>query len=247
MFFFHGKKSIQRLNWAYIDILPVNWFLRTNFSKKSARSQFCSFYKAASEVVLEGYKKWWEVEYENLSKEIIEEWNFTKDLSKEYLEKEREFFIVTGYVQYDILGYFPTLIEADIARVNFIKDIDTLGNRGLNIIEDIYGDENYISGAGYTLYGHISPKGKYYIGITKQKPEDRWNKGKNYRNQKKFWNAICYYGWDNFEHVIFKTGLSKRLALYWEEKYIVKYNSVENGYNVLYSMDDCVEYIHDDF
>ena len=34
---------------------------------------------------------------------------------------------------------------------------------------------------GYTVYKHISPSGKVYIGITKRKPEYRWNKGKSYR------------------------------------------------------------------
>ena len=34
---------------------------------------------------------------------------------------------------------------------------------------------------GYTVYKHISPSGKVYIGITKRKPEYRWNKGKGYR------------------------------------------------------------------
>ena len=30
----------------------------------------------------------------------------------------------------------------------------------------------------YTVYKHISPSGKIYVGITKQKPEYRWNNGK---------------------------------------------------------------------
>lgn len=241
VFFLHSKRKKEK-DWNYIDILPANSFLRKRFSQSRMKEQFYNFYQAASDVALEGYKKWWEVEYENLSPEIIKEEGFTKELSEEHLEKRKSFFSSYYYVQYDILGYFPTLIEADIARVKFIKDIDTLGSRGLNIIDDIYGEEDYVSGAGYTLYGHISPKGKYYIGITKQKLEKRWNNGKNYKDQKKFWNAIRYYGWENFEHVVFKTGLNKRLALYWEEKYITKYNAVENGYNVLYSMDDCIEY-----
>lgn len=33
----------------------------------------------------------------------------------------------------------------------------------------------------YVVYKHISPSGRVYIGITKQKPEYRWNHGKNYR------------------------------------------------------------------
>lgn len=33
----------------------------------------------------------------------------------------------------------------------------------------------------YTVYRHISPSEKVYVGIIKNKPEYRWNKGKGYR------------------------------------------------------------------
>ena len=34
----------------------------------------------------------------------------------------------------------------------------------------------------YTVYCHIFPNGKRYVGITKQKPEYRWDNGNGYRN-----------------------------------------------------------------
>ena len=66
---------------------------------------------------------------------------------------------------------------------------------------------------GYTVYKHTSPSGKVYIGITKRKPEYRWNKGKGYRkDQLLFYRAIKKYGWGNFTHEILYTGLSEKDA-----------------------------------
>lgn len=48
----------------------------------------------------------------------------------------------------------------------------------------------------YTVYRHISPSGKVYIGITCMKPEYRWNHGKEYKeiDQPVFSRAIKKYG-----------------------------------------------------
>ena len=35
----------------------------------------------------------------------------------------------------------------------------------------------------YTVYKHICPNNKVYIGITVKKPEVRWNKGLGYKKQ----------------------------------------------------------------
>lgn len=37
----------------------------------------------------------------------------------------------------------------------------------------------------YTVYKHISPSNKVYIGITSRKPELRWRKGNGYYNNYK--------------------------------------------------------------
>ena len=55
----------------------------------------------------------------------------------------------------------------------------------------------------YSVYKHTFPNGKVYIGITSQKPEDRWSKGKGYQRQPLIYNAINKYGWDNIVHKIF--------------------------------------------
>lgn len=54
----------------------------------------------------------------------------------------------------------------------------------------------------YTIYKHIFPNNKIYIGITQQKPEKRWQHGLGYRAQPLMWNAIQKYGWENIKHEI---------------------------------------------
>ena len=85
----------------------------------------------------------------------------------------------------------------------------------------------------YTVYKHISPSGKVYVGITKRKPEYRWNHGKNYRkDQLLFYRAIQKYGWDNFTHVILYTGLSERDAKNIEISLIKQYKALGISYNM---------------
>lgn len=84
----------------------------------------------------------------------------------------------------------------------------------------------------FTVYRHISPSGKSYVGITKRNPVVRWNNGKGYAGQPKFYNAILKYGWDNFKHEILFSGLSKQEAEEKEKELIEQNDSIENGYNV---------------
>ena len=85
----------------------------------------------------------------------------------------------------------------------------------------------------YTVYMHRFPNGKVYIGITSKKPELRWMSGKGYQTQNVY-KAILKYGWDNIEHIVIISGLSKEEA---EEKEIemissLMANNPEYGYNV---------------
>lgn len=86
----------------------------------------------------------------------------------------------------------------------------------------------------YSLYKHTSPSGKVYIGITRQKPEKRWENGNGYKQCPAFWKAICKYGWNNFNHEILKTNLSKEVAEAEEIATIKKYKSTNSkfGYNI---------------
>lgn len=83
----------------------------------------------------------------------------------------------------------------------------------------------------YSVYYHYNlANGKYYIGITKQEPEKRWNNGYGYHNQA-FGAAIRKYGWNNFEHVVVETGLSKEMAVSLEKRLIQECDSFKKGYN----------------
>lgn len=86
----------------------------------------------------------------------------------------------------------------------------------------------------YFVYKHTSPSNKVYIGITRMKPEYRWNHGKGYIKNQYFYRAIQKYGWDNFEHEILFEGLTKKEACDREIELISTYNSTnpERGYNV---------------
>lgn len=88
----------------------------------------------------------------------------------------------------------------------------------------------------YTVYMHVNKKnGKVYIGQTRFRPEQRWGKnGNGYKKQTYFWNAICKYSWDNFEHCILKELLSSEEADELERELILKYDSTnpEKGYNL---------------
>ena len=87
----------------------------------------------------------------------------------------------------------------------------------------------------YKVYIHIFPNNKVYIGITKQKPENRWNNGRGYKNNDYLVNAILKYGWDNIEHKILYNNLSKEEAEQKEIELIKKYKSniKKYGYNIL--------------
>lgn len=86
----------------------------------------------------------------------------------------------------------------------------------------------------YTVYRHISPSGKVYIGITCTKPEYRWNHGKGYReiDQPVFSRAIKKYGWDNITHEILYSGLTEKDAKNLEINLIKQYKSLGLSYNI---------------
>lgn len=86
----------------------------------------------------------------------------------------------------------------------------------------------------YTVYMHITPSNKKYVGITKQKPKDRWNSGSGYRHNKYFYSAIKKYGWNNIQHEILFEGLTKEEAKDKEIELIALYNLTDRrfGYNI---------------
>lgn len=86
----------------------------------------------------------------------------------------------------------------------------------------------------YSVYIHIFPNDKKYIGVTSWKPELRWGaNGCNYKNQYMV-NAIKKYGWDNIKHEIVAENLTAEQASKMEIELIKKYNSADRkyGYNI---------------
>ena len=85
----------------------------------------------------------------------------------------------------------------------------------------------------YKVYIHISPSLKYYVGITFRDPERRWRPdGSGYKLNEYFWRAIQKYGWDNFQHEIVASNLTKEEAESFERLLIKELNCKSpNGYN----------------
>lgn len=86
----------------------------------------------------------------------------------------------------------------------------------------------------YSVYVHMFPNGKRYVGITCQTPERRWKNGHAYKNQCYLWNAINKFGWHNIKHDVLYTGLTKFEACAIEQKLIADWRTSEKeyGYNI---------------
>ena len=86
----------------------------------------------------------------------------------------------------------------------------------------------------YTVYMHITPSNKKYVGITGDIPKNRWDSGHGYKQNPYFWNAIKKYGWNNIKHEILYTDLTEKEAKTKEIELIAQYNStnINFGYNI---------------
>ena len=74
--------------------------------------------------------------------------------------------------------------------------------------------------------------GKQYIGITKQEINKRWKKGKGYKKPTRIGGAIAKYGWNNFKKEVLFENLTREEASALEKEYIIKLDTIGNGYNV---------------
>lgn len=96
-------------------------------------------------------------------------------------------------------------------------------------------------GKTHCVYMHKFPNGKVYIGICKCR-KARWNNGKGYSNQKKVYEAIVKYGWDNIEHIIIKENITEKEAKMLEALLLDYYNAYYDGYNDRYEYPLCKIY-----
>lgn len=85
----------------------------------------------------------------------------------------------------------------------------------------------------WTLYRHISPSGKVYIGITTQRATARWKYGYGYKNCKLFYKTILKYGWDNIKHEILFTDLEELRAKSLEIDLIRHYRNLGISLNIV--------------
>lgn len=83
-----------------------------------------------------------------------------------------------------------------------------------------------------SIYRHIFPNGKVYIGQTCQKPEYRWNNGRGYKTSPFIFNAINKYGWDNIQHEVLFSNLDQLNADIIEEDLIYYYKQIGKSYNL---------------
>lgn len=88
----------------------------------------------------------------------------------------------------------------------------------------------------WKVYVHINEtNNKRYVGITsKQKPEHRWNSGRGYAYNGRFYNAIQKYGWNNFSHIILFSHLTEEQAKEMERFLIALWETTDDryGYNL---------------
>ena len=88
----------------------------------------------------------------------------------------------------------------------------------------------------WTVYEHITPNGKRYIGITsRENPNQRWRGGRHYKKGTAFRFAIEKYGWKNIQHNIVSSDLTETEAK-WLENYLICY------YRTFVGFSDCKGY-----
>ena len=94
----------------------------------------------------------------------------------------------------------------------------------------------------WSVYIHLFPNNKTYVGITSDKPSTRWgNQGSGYKEQMVY-SAIQKYGWDNIDHIIFASNLTRLEANNMEILLIEKLNSYVDGYNQTFGGEGKTEY-----
>ena len=87
----------------------------------------------------------------------------------------------------------------------------------------------------YSIYVHTLPNGKKYVGCTGMEPVKRFgNNGCNYRSNKKLYNDILLFGWNNIQHQVLETAKDKKIDIEIEKYYTLLFrtNEPEFGYNI---------------
>lgn len=124
-----------------------------------------------------------------------------------------------------------------------LKCIEQFATAGLGTIHQPLFYANKRVGKGWimestdrmcTVYMHITPTGKRYIGITRNVAHRWGGDGIRYKKCPYFWNAIVKHGWGNISHEIISEGLTEAEAKQREKDLIIAYKTRNSlyGYNM---------------
>lgn len=86
----------------------------------------------------------------------------------------------------------------------------------------------------YSVYLHVFPNGKKYVGCTSKPVRERWDGGLGYSYNKRMFPDILRFGWENIRHYVLCDGLDKEAALAVETTLIkeLKTYQASRGYNI---------------
>lgn len=82
----------------------------------------------------------------------------------------------------------------------------------------------------YYIYIHTCPDYMTYVGVS-QNPKQRWNNGEGYKDNKKFYQAIKKYGWNNIRHEIVAETYYRRISQKIERTIITEFKKKNKSYN----------------
>ena len=118
----------------------------------------------------------------------------------------------------------------ELAKQNYNVSASTINRIIKSLIKKISEKEEEKIVFTHKVYIHKFPNGKKYVGVC-QCCQDRWNNGNGYANNKKMYEDIKKYGWENIEHKILLETSDNDLAYKLERILIDELELVKNGYN----------------
>lgn len=149
---------------------------------------------------------------------------------QEKIRKECNFSEVQKFI-FNNLAEEKTRLEVyDLVKEKFGLSQATVSVEIRKIVEKMNNYKNGKSFYSHKIYIHKFPNGKKYVGVC-QCCEDRWANGRGYGFNKKMYEDIQKYGWDNIEHKILLETTDNELAYKIERILIEELDLVNNGYN----------------
>ena len=86
----------------------------------------------------------------------------------------------------------------------------------------------------YSVYVHIFPDGRKYVGYTGRPVKTRWDGGMGYVDCPVMFDAIVKTGWNNINHYVLLSNTDKKTAMLMEAALIKKWKTYKRyrGHNV---------------